>query len=120
MKPLRKPMLIYDGDCGICKRLVSKWRGKTGDRIKYVPYQEISETQLGISLEELEKEVKFIHSDGRIIGGAAAAFTVIEHTKSPLKVLAWFYRHIPLFDLLSEWIYRIVSRNRKVFSRILS
>ena len=118
MKPLRNPLLIYDGDCGICIRLVSKWRGKTGDRIRYIPYQEISENYLNISLEELEKEVKFIHSDGSIFGGAAAAYMVIEHTKSPLKVLAWFYRHIPLFDILSELIYLIVSRNRKVFSHI--
>ena len=37
MNSSRKRLLIYDGDCGFCKRLVSKWRGKTGDRIKYVP-----------------------------------------------------------------------------------
>ena len=30
-----RPVLIYDGDCGFCRRWVERWRGVTGDAVEY-------------------------------------------------------------------------------------
>ena len=35
-----RPTLVYDGDCGICRYWVDYWRGLTGERVIYRPYQE--------------------------------------------------------------------------------
>ena len=112
MEAKQKPLLVFDGECGFCRRLASKWREKTGEQIDFVPYNEIPGNVRHISIEEFKKEIKLIYPEGRVYGGADAAFRVVEHTNSPLKVLSWFYRHIPFFDSVSEWVYKIVARNR--------
>ena len=34
-----KPILVYDGECGFCRRWIERWRVVTGDRVVYLPYQ---------------------------------------------------------------------------------
>ena len=112
MEARKKPLLVFDGECGYCKRLALKWHEKTGKQIDFTPYNEIADNIQQISIEEFKKEIKLIYPEGRIYGGAAAAFRVIEHTKSPLRVLSWFYNHTRAFDPIWEWVYKIVARNR--------
>src|SRR5437773_2587310 len=35
--PPAKPLLIFDGECGFCRRWIERWQAKTGDRIDYRP-----------------------------------------------------------------------------------
>ena len=112
MEDRQKPLLVFDGECGFCRRLASKWQEKTGEQIDFVPYNEIGDKVRYISIEEFKKEIKFIYPEGNVYGGAAAAFMVIEHSRSPLRALGWFYNYIPFFDSVSEWVYKIVARNR--------
>jgi predicted DCC family thiol-disulfide oxidoreductase YuxK len=36
-----KPLLIYDGDCGFCRRWIQRWRAITGERVEFAPYQTV-------------------------------------------------------------------------------
>ncbi|MCH7886488.1 MAG: DUF393 domain-containing protein [Candidatus Marinimicrobia bacterium] len=108
----QKPLLVFDGECGFCRRLASKWYEKTGEQIDFVPYNEISDNYRHTSIEEFKKEIKLIYPEGRVYGGAAAVFKVIEHTKSPLRALIWIYNHTRAFDPIWEWVYKIVARKR--------
>jgi predicted DCC family thiol-disulfide oxidoreductase YuxK len=31
--------MLFDGDCGFCRRWIGKWKELTGDRVRYAPYQ---------------------------------------------------------------------------------
>ncbi len=108
----QKPLLVFDGECGFCRRLASKWHKKTGEQIDFTPYNEISDNYRHTSIEEFKKEIKLIYPEGRVYGGAAAAFKVIEHSRSPLRALSWIYYHTRAFDPIWEWVYKIIARNR--------
>ena len=112
MEARKKPLLVFDGECEFCRRLASEWYEKSGEQIDFAPYKEIADNFPQISIEEFKNEIKLIYPEGRIYGGAAAAFRVIEHSKSPLRALSWFYNHTRAFDPIWEWLYRIVARNR--------
>lgn len=108
----QKPLLVFDGECGFCGKLASSWREKTGEQIDFAPYNEIFADYRHIPIEEFKKEIKLIYPGGMVYGGAAAAFKVIEHSRSPLRILSWFYNHTRAFDPVWEWSYTVVARNR--------
>jgi len=108
----QKPLLVFDGECGFCERLAIKWHEKTGEQIDFTPYDEIAENIRQIPIEEFKREIKLIYPEGKVYGGAAAAFKVIEYSKSPLRALSWFYNSTRAFDPIWEWAYRTVARNR--------
>ena len=108
----QKPLLVFDGKCGFCRRLASKWYEKTEKQITFVTYSELPDNYGDTSIEEFKKEIKLIYPEGRVYGGASAAFKVIEHSRSPLRVLSWIYNHTRVFNPIWEWVYRIVARNR--------
>ena len=112
MEARKKPLLVFDGECGFCNQLALEWHQKTGELIEFAPYNEIADNIQQISIEEFKNEIKLIYPEGRVYGGAAAAFKVIEHSKSPLRALRWFYNHTRAFDPIWEWVYKIVARNR--------
>jgi hypothetical protein len=37
-----QPLMIFDGDCGVCRAAVDRWREATGSQIRYAPYQEVA------------------------------------------------------------------------------
>ena len=111
-KAPQKPLLVFDGECGFCRRLASKWYVKTGEQIDFVPYNEISDIYQHFSIAEFKKEIKLIYPEGKIYGGAAAAFKVIDHSDSPLRILSRIYNHTRAFDPFWEWFDKIVARNR--------
>jgi hypothetical protein len=36
-----RPILIFDGTCGFCRRWIERWQAVLGDRIEIVPYQDV-------------------------------------------------------------------------------
>ena len=108
----QKPMLIFDDECGFCRSLASKWYEKTGGQIKFAAYNEIADNFRDSDIEGFENEIKLIYPEGRVYSGAAAAFKVIEHSNSPLRVLSWIYNNTRYFDPIWEWVYKIAARNR--------
>ena len=107
-----RPVLVFDGECGFCRRLASKWYEKTREKINFVPNSELSDEFGRYSTEEFTKEIKLIYPEGRVYGGATAAFKVIEHSRSPLRALSWIYNRTRAFDPIWEWAYRLVARYR--------
>ena len=109
-------MLIFDDECGFCSGMASKWQEKTGEQIRFVPYSEIASNFRESAIEGFENEMKLLYPEGRVYRGAAAAFKVIEHSKSPLRVLSWLYNNTRFLDPIWEGVYKIVARNRNNFT----
>ena len=74
----QKPLLIFDGDCGFCRRWITRWQSMTGDRVEYAPYQEMGERYPQIARADLEAAVQLVHPDGQIFSGAEAVFRALK------------------------------------------
>jgi predicted DCC family thiol-disulfide oxidoreductase YuxK len=114
---MSKPILIFDGDCGFCRRWIERWRGITGDRIDYAPYQEAAANFPEISEAEFRASVQLVLPNGKSYSGAEAVFRSLWEARSH-RWLLWGYRNIPGVRMLSEAAYRLVAQNRPFFSRL--
>lgn len=114
-----KPLLLFDGDCGFCRRWVGWFRRRTGDRVAYESYQSTlaSGRFPEIPPAELEEAVHLVSADGAVYRGAAAVCVVLAVShRWPL----WIHDTIPGAARLMETGYRFVARHRLFFSRCCS
>jgi len=40
-----KPVMLFDGECGFCRRWIARWKDLTGEAVEYIPYQDKSVEQ---------------------------------------------------------------------------
>ncbi|MCZ6787877.1 MAG: DCC1-like thiol-disulfide oxidoreductase family protein, partial [Planctomycetota bacterium] len=92
--------LLYDADCGFCRRAVERWRTRTGDRVEYM------------ASDRPIDAVEFLDADGERYQGAEAVFRALGGWR------VWAYGNIPGFAPIGEAIYRFVARNRSRLSTI--
>ncbi len=112
-----KPLVIFDGDCGFCRRSVEGWRASTGERVEYASFQEVADQFPEIPRAEFEGAVQLLDVDGQRYGGAEAVFRVMAHV--PGK--GWWltlYRRLPGFAPVSRVVYRWVANHRGLVSSI--
>ena len=107
-----KPRLIYDGDCGFCRRWVARWQVTIGEDLIYEPYQQAARRYPDIPVEQFKRAVHLIEPDGTVRRGAAAVFATIGRV--PGRGASWWlYRRVPGVRPVSELAYRIVAVNRR-------
>ncbi len=107
--PPAKPLLVFDGDCGFCRRWIERWKRKTGDRIEYVAFQELGDRFPEIPRERCAQSVQLIEPDGAVYEGAEAVFRSLDRQR--------VYR-LPGVGPVSERVYRLVARHRQWFSKL--
>jgi predicted DCC family thiol-disulfide oxidoreductase YuxK len=102
--------LLFDADCGFCRRWIARWQGLTGDRVDYEPYQSAAARFPGIPREDLARAVHLVEPDGTHTSGAEAVFRTLAHGGRgwPLAL----YRALPPFARMAELLYRFVARHR--------
>ena len=61
----RRPVIVFDGDCGFCRVWIERWRRVTGDRVEYAPFQEVAARFPEIPLERFRRSVQLLEPDGR-------------------------------------------------------
>jgi predicted DCC family thiol-disulfide oxidoreductase YuxK len=90
----RRPLLVFDGDCGFCRAWVARWR-QTIDRVVDVaPSQQVASAYPGIPVARFAESVVLIEPDGTARFGAAAVFRALAY--APRHGLAWaLYRFVP-------------------------
>jgi len=109
------PLLIYDGECGICREWVDCWRCNTGSGVIYRPYQEVATDFPDIRLQEFEAAVQLICADGTRCSGARACLELYRN-KPAYLLLLWLYEYLPGIALLSEGSYGFLSRHRSLLA----
>lgn len=112
-----KPILLFDGDCGFCRRWIGRWKTLTGGAVLYFPYQGKLHEFPGITEEDCRKSVQLIEPGGLRTRGAEAVFRVLNYAPSRRWLLA-FYQKVPGFALVTEWFYALVAGNRTFFSKL--
>ena len=108
--PPRRPTLIFDGDCGFCRRWVRRLRRlDRADALEYLPLQVPSAVEVSAcSRERLRQAVHFVRADGAVHAGASAvreAFRYLQGGRIVRSVLG-----VPGMMPLAERIYAWVAR----------
>ena len=118
---VERPLLIFDGDCGFCRRTVERIKEITGDRADYASSQEAGADFPSILPEEFAREVKLVETDGQVYGAAEAVLRLIfDAGKSPWSgAPLWAYRTVPGVRRASESGYHFVATHRTLFSTLV-
>ena len=111
--------LIWDGECGFCRRCVKWLRAHDGEQhFRITSYQTCPWPPMTPELYAQSKRAVQVVAPGghRISGGRAVLFVLQTVGWHPLLVRI---AGLPPFVWIVELGYRIVSRNRSFFSRLL-
>ncbi|HYK89167.1 MAG TPA: lipase maturation factor family protein, partial [Acidobacteriota bacterium] len=114
---LSKPLMIFDGDCGFCRRWIARWREVTGECIEYAPYQQVAGEFPDIPIEAFTRAVQLVEPGGIRSQGAEAVFRTLAYVRSGAWML-WCYEHVPLVALVSEGIYALIAAHRGAAARL--
>lgn len=109
------PCLIFDGECGFCRRSVVRLRRWAGEEIPARPYQEVEPGFAGISCAEAERAVQYVDGEGVRYSAAAAIVEALAAHGGP-RWPRWVYRHVPGVAWVAEAVYGQIARNRQVIS----
>lgn len=116
--------LLYDHDCGFCKRWVESWRELCRGHLSAVAYQDpaalegVSEAnRKELTFERMSVEIHWLDDQGHISRGAAAVFQALAESRGP-RLPWWIYRKVGVFRAISEKIYGWVARHRQQVSRV--
>ncbi len=106
----RCPTLIYDGNCGFCRRWVGRVRGvDRGNAVRYLPLQDAEAPALsGRRVAELRQAVHLVRPDGVVFAGAAAVrelLAALPGSRLPYRVLG-----LPWLMRVSARIYAWIAR----------
>jgi predicted DCC family thiol-disulfide oxidoreductase YuxK len=115
---MKRPILIYDGDCGFCVFWIERWKKTTGDRVEYAPFQEVAKNFPNIPRENFVKSIQLVLPSGKVFSGAHAVFRALACARKERWML-WVYRKIPGVAIFAELFYMLVAGNRGVFSLMI-
>ena len=110
--------LVYDGECGLCRRSVERLRAWDADgRLRLVPFQAPGVLARYPEIPEIEfrKAVQLIAPDGRHWSGADAVEQALRQAGK--RRLARLFT-LPLARPIARRVYRWVARNRSWLGRI--
>jgi lipase maturation factor 1 len=114
----RPAALIYDGDCGFCRRWISRWTRSTGDEVRYRPFQRRGTLwRYGVTRRAARSAVQLIEADGRRYSGAVAVFRTLLRSRSPWVRLASRLGLTRAVRPIADLVYRYVAAHRRPFSR---
>ena len=109
--------LIYDGDCSFCVRCVERLKIVTKDKVEYLSFQLSRERFPKILIEDCERSIHWVDINGNIFKGAEAIFRTLACVPNKTWPL-WTYQNIFGFALVAEYVYQVVSKNRKLLGSI--
>ncbi len=112
----RRPLLIYDGDCGFCIYWARYWQKLTGPRVDYAPYQEVAAQYPEIPLAAFQRAVQYVASDGKVASAAEASLITLSHASSKAFWLT-LYRRLPGFAAIAEFVYAYIAAHRSTLYR---
>jgi predicted DCC family thiol-disulfide oxidoreductase YuxK len=109
--------MLFDGDCGFCRRWIGKWKELTGDRVRYAPYQLALGEYPQLTEQQCAAAVQLVMPDGTVFSGAHAVFRALD-LGGRYRWLLHTYESRRSFAAVAERLYKLVARHRIFFSRL--
>ncbi|MCB9253101.1 MAG: lipase maturation factor family protein [Bdellovibrionaceae bacterium] len=116
MSSQSRSTLLFDGECGFCRRCV-EWLRPQATEVDYLAYQDRGERFSDVPEAECKAAVQFIDGSGVRTRGAAAIYEVCALIPG-LALFRWLYKKVPPFRGLSDWGYKWVASHRPLVSKI--
>ncbi len=115
---LTRPVVLYDKDCGFCRRWVSRWQARTEGRVLFTPARPALRWLFGIRSQEARRAMQLIEPSGAIYRGAEAAFRML--LSSPRRRTRWLARLglLPGVRTVAKGVYRVIASHRPMASRV--
>lgn len=115
MSEQRRPVLVFDGDCGFCRLWIERWRRATGAKVDYEPFQSAAARHPEVPREAFLEAIHLFEAD-RTTRGAEAALRAL--ARAPR--LAWLPRlyAAPGVAVVAEAVYRFIAARRPLFARL--
>jgi predicted DCC family thiol-disulfide oxidoreductase YuxK len=111
---LKKPVVIYDGECRFCVSQIARIKGldRNGE-FEYLPRQDPSADERFPVLGSVDfnSGLRLIEPDGSTFAGADAFYHMARRLPST-RAFAWFY-HVPGVKPMAHMIYAWIAANRK-------
>lgn len=107
----QRPVLVFDGDCGLCRRSVQWLQSRTGERLELLPYQELAGRLPQVDRAACATAVQFVGRDGRVAAGAAGVVRALALVPGH-GLPSWLYRWLPGARPVLDSAYRLVAANR--------
>ena len=104
----RRPVLLYDGACGFCTRVVERAVHRLPAVVDWQPYQSVDLAHLGVSEAEVSRSVHLVERSGRVEHGAVAVARVLVLAGGPWSLVGRLMLAPPI-SLIAEGVYRLVS-----------
>lgn len=107
-------MLIFDGDCGFCRRSLG-WAYAAGCRFEAVPAAEVDPAPHGLTSSDFAEAAWWVAADGSLHRGHAAIARVLETSRWwPVRLAGRLVRSRPVAPLAARG-YAWVAANRGRF-----
>lgn len=114
---MKRPVLIYDGDCGFCRRWVRRWERALEGRVDALSSREAGPRFPSLPRAALSQALHLVEPDGRVSRGAEAVFRALSY--APGRGLALrLYERSPAFARASESVYAFLAARRPLLSRL--
>ena len=107
----RRPVLVYDGDCGFCTSAVRFAERHLTKDVDIVAFQHADLDSLRLTRKECEDAVQWVRPDGLTSRAHYAVADLLVASGLPWSVLGRLMQ-LPPFSWLASVAYRLVAANR--------
>ena len=108
---MRRPALVYDGDCGFCTRAAQVARRILPRDCAVTPWQGTDLASIGVTPARAQREVLWVSRSGEVSGGAPAVAEALR-TAGGLWVVLGLALRVPPLSWAALGVYRVVAANR--------
>ncbi|MFP2930238.1 lipase maturation factor family protein [Pyxidicoccus sp. 3LG] len=113
-----RPLVLFDGDCGFCRRWVARWQRRTEGRVRFTPGRWWHRWLLGIRAEDMRRAMHLVEPSGRLSRGAEAAFRALAWSPRRGTRVAARLGLLPGVLHVARGVYAVIARNRRRASRV--
>lgn len=114
-----RPVMIFDGTCGFCRKWIVRWHESTGDRVEYLASQDRGERFPDVPQSAFDTSVQFIDERGaRFERSEAVARCLAQNGAWWSRLLLVLLLRVPGLLMLADFAYKLVAANRGLSSCI--
>ena len=106
-----KPVLVYDGDCGICTKCVGFVERHLTKNVDIIAFQHADLPSLGLTAAECEAAVQWVEPDGRTSAAHLAVGDLLKASGRRWRPLAFLAQTRP-FSWVASAAYKWIAKNR--------
>ncbi|WP_134322633.1 thiol-disulfide oxidoreductase DCC family protein [Cumulibacter soli] len=106
-----KPVLVYDGDCGICTKCVGFVERHLTKDVDIVAFQHADLSSLGLTAAQCEQAVQWVEPDGRTSAAHMAVGDLLKASGWQWRPLA-FLALVRPFRWIAAVVYTWIAKNR--------